>query len=108
MTRIQALTTLTAIVDELNGDEIEVLARFAAKIRNGSRKHGPMCLDADTRHWQREIQAERADAACYGYMEEIQEERRKAAAASAGVNGIGSVDPIVAGLRELAQYGADE
>jgi len=74
----QANAALTALTQKMNADELEVLALVARKIVNGSAKHGPMALDTDTRNWPKEIQDERIDAALYGYMEQIQTERRKA------------------------------
>ena len=74
--RDDAHRALLALTDRMNGDELEVLTRFAQKIVRGAEKHGPMLLDSDTRHWPAEMQDERADLACYGYMEQIQAERQ--------------------------------
>ena len=72
----QAQRALDEQTDQMNSDELEVLARFAAKILRGKAKHGAMNLDADTRDWAVEIQEEMTDAACYMHMREIQYERR--------------------------------
>lgn len=100
MTRLSALTMLTAIVDDLNADEIEVLCWHAEKIRRGAAKHGPMQLDTDPRDFHgKEIREELMDAASYYIMGAIREERRRHAEAARAVNGMGRADtPTSAGL----------
>lgn len=92
MTRIEAITRLTEITDQLNADELRVLAKFGRKILNGSIKHGHMDLINDTRNWDIEQQDERVDDACYGYMREVQAEMRAEKRAA--------TDPASVGLRE--------
>lgn len=93
MTRIEAITRLTEITDQLNADELRVLAKFGRKILKGSVKHGHMDLINDTRDWTLEQQDERVDDACYGYMREVQAEMRAERRAT--------TDPVSVGLREI-------
>ncbi len=69
-----ALAALSSETSGMNSDELRVLTKFAKKIRAGAEKHGHMDLRHDKRNWRRERLAEQFDTACYGAMEEVQQE----------------------------------
>jgi len=97
MTRDEAQSGLLVLTAQMNGDELEVLTRFASKIVRGSAKHGAMDLDSDTRDWAVEIQEEMTDAACYMHMREIQYERRM----NAGLRELRDNAPTIGGGMDL-------
>ncbi len=62
------LATTQAALARLNADELEMAARFIAKIEGGTDKHGHLDLATDSRDFLAEWEAEQVDAAAYAIM----------------------------------------
>lgn len=64
-------------LSKLNADELDAMDYLLAKLEAGRLKHGPLCLDTDSRDWEAEISAELADREHYRAFAAIQRKRRE-------------------------------
>jgi hypothetical protein len=94
---VNLLPRTHAALDRLNADELEVVARFIAKLEAGKIKHGPLDLASDTRDMLAEWEAEAVDGAAYAIMATIKARRARER---------GEPGDIEAALRELADADA--
>ncbi len=75
---VELLRRLDTCARQMNCDELEVLAVVAERLMGpGREQYGPLDIDSDGRDWDQEGGEEFIDAAVYGAVKCIANQRRK-------------------------------
>ena len=71
-----ALVELTAVLGELESEELEVMLYIARRLHGGQRDYGALNLAIDNRDFLKEAGAELGDEIIYGALDRLQKLKR--------------------------------